>query len=179
MNNSNPTPLTTVECQPTKEQVDDDVIYLGTYKVKDSHLTADPSQSKTGRNSRRPRDEITSNWSGRRKSHQKTTSSTSTPEIPAEMIYKHVKLGVMKDSSQLRRAVYGFFDHTGRLRHRIESRRHTTIADLDPCLKPALISHDRIEYRSCFRGLSLRQVRKELRRHIARKLYAHALDGEI
>lgn len=126
--------------------------------VKDSHLTADTSQSKSGRYSRRPRDEIISTRSGRQKSHQKTTTSTSTLEIPAEMTYKHVKLGVMKDSSQPRRAVYGFFDHAGRLRYRIESRRRTVIADLDPCLKPTLISHHQIEYRPCFRGLSLRQV---------------------
>ncbi|KAK1508133.1 hypothetical protein CABS01_16870 [Colletotrichum abscissum] len=94
------------------------------------------------------------------------------------MTNKHIKLGVVEGSSQLRQAVYGFFDHTGRLRHRIESRRHTTTVDLGPCLKPALISHDRIEYCSCFRALSLRQVRKELRCHVARKLYAHALYGE-
>ncbi|KAK1690437.1 hypothetical protein BDP55DRAFT_628107 [Colletotrichum godetiae] len=96
MDKRNPTPLTTVGCQPTKERVDDDVIYLGTYK-------------------------------GRQKSYQKTTTSTSTLEILAEMTYKHVKLGVMKDSSQPRRAVYGFFDPTSSMPTSVGYRAETKL----------------------------------------------------
>ncbi|OHE90231.1 hypothetical protein CORC01_14473 [Colletotrichum orchidophilum] len=78
-------------------------------------------------------------YKGHRKSHHKKVSTASTLRIPADMTYKHVKLGVAKDFAQTRRAVYGFFDRAGRLRRRMDSGQRTGTADQGPCLSAALI----------------------------------------
>ncbi|WQF76281.1 hypothetical protein CDEST_01295 [Colletotrichum destructivum] len=179
MGEQNAASLTAVGYQPTKKRTDDDVIYLGTYKVKDSTHTVDASLSTPERNSRLCRDHVASTRPRLRKSHHGRIDMASTLKIPAEMTYKHVRLGVMKDFIDLRRAVYGFFDRAGRLRRRTEIRKRTGTADLVPWLSAALVAHDQVEYRPCFRGLTHQQVRKELRCQLARKLYSHAADGEI
>ncbi|TQN71119.1 hypothetical protein CSHISOI_04422 [Colletotrichum shisoi] len=155
--------LTAVGCQPAKKRTDDEVIYLGTYKVKDSTHTVDASQSAPERNSRLRRDHVSSTRPGLRKSDHGRIDAASTLKIPVEMTYKHVRLGVMKDFADLRRAVYGFFDRAGRLRRRTEIRERPGTADLVPWLSAALVAHDQVEYRPCFRGLTHRQLHREMR----------------
>ncbi|KZL65368.1 hypothetical protein CT0861_09603, partial [Colletotrichum tofieldiae] len=161
------------------ERTDDDVIYLCTFKVKDPYQTTDASQRRTKRNGRACRNHVTSTKPVSRKRRYRRTDTASTLRIPAEMAYKHIRLGVMKDFAGLRRAVYGFFDRVGRFRCRMEIGQYASPVDLGPHLSATLVTHDQVEYRSRFRGLTHQQVQREFRCQLARKLYSHAADGEI
>ncbi|KAK2005941.1 hypothetical protein LZ32DRAFT_117997 [Colletotrichum eremochloae] len=168
------TAATTPIGHQSPEETDTDVIYLGTFKVKDPYRTTGTSRKRTERNGQVCLNNILLNNLGPQKRRHRRTDAASTRRIPADMTYKPIRLGRLKGPGGLCQAVYGFFDCGGRLRRRVEIRQRTSTADPGPCLSAALVTHGQVEYRSCFRGLTHQQVRKELRCQIA-----HAADGEI
>ncbi|KAK1488061.1 hypothetical protein CTAM01_11607 [Colletotrichum tamarilloi] len=95
------------------------------------------------------------------------------------MTYKYIRLGETKDSAGSTRAVYGFFDRAGRFRRRADIGQYAIPVDLGTSSGGALVTHERVEYSSRFRGLTHRQVRKEFHYQLGRKLCSQTADGEI
>ncbi|KAK0368305.1 hypothetical protein CLIM01_14340 [Colletotrichum limetticola] len=94
--------------QSPKKSNDDDVVYIGTFKVKDTCWPTHTTRRRTERSRLPCRDQAASTKPGPGLTRRRRTDTASAPKMAADLTYKYIRLGETKGSAGSTRAVYGF-----------------------------------------------------------------------